>query len=124
MPFPHALQCSSNMLIVYHMAKRKRKPGLVGKRAPNVPRVGKDKTCFLRGAGLDQYNRRSIKISKWHPYECEMLRVLADAYTGGNVSAWIRHASLTFRPKKEDIPSHIDVEDIEYQLECLNPMPF
>lgn len=51
---------------------------------------------------LNPYIRKIVVTCKVNSDEMRFLLSRAGAYTGGNVSEWIRFCALNFKPSKED----------------------
>jgi hypothetical protein len=56
----------------------------------------------LRKESKDQPQLVNLKVTK---KEKRMLQALADSYTAGNLSEWLRYAGLHFIPRKSDMAS-------------------
>lgn len=48
----------------------------------------------------EQRKNFTLRLS---PEEIKALQVIADRYTNGNVSKWIRYASFNYQPKKSEL---------------------
>jgi len=52
---------------------------------------------------INPHVRKIIQTVRVNPEEMKQLLARAHAHTGGDVSKWIRHAALKYKPTKEEL---------------------